>query len=170
MKTQTQHYTLNTPCGTSTLPNVAYMLKEFAYQRPGLDPRDYGHGRDGYNCYRRESAEITRDLNDFKELYYLAVERMGIESLNQALYHRLTTNDGRLTFNVGKCRIEYCTGQYFPTEYRPAAARMLANIIWRSYMEERNANGELIYNTGHEIRTAIKNRRISRRIFTYYFN
>jgi hypothetical protein len=27
-------------------------------------------------------------------------------------------------------RVDYCTGQYFPTEYRAAACAVLATILW----------------------------------------
>jgi hypothetical protein len=35
---------------------------------------------------------------------------------------------GRLTWD-GK-RLDYCAGQYFPTEYRAAACRTLASALW----------------------------------------
>jgi hypothetical protein len=37
---------------------------------------------------------------------------------------------GRLTYNAQKQRFDYCTGQYFPTEYRAAACAVLASVIW----------------------------------------
>lgn len=36
---------------------------------------------------------------------------------------------GRLTYNAQKQRFDYCTGQYFPTEYRAAACAVLASVI-----------------------------------------
>lgn len=66
--------------------------------------------------------------------------------------------------------LEYCTGQYFPTEYRPAANRVLRDLIWASYRDEIEANTpNNVYKNGHEIRKAIK-RRVSRRIARNYFN
>ena len=32
--------------------------------------------------------------------------------------------------NGDKVRIDYCTGQYWPTEYRPAVCRLLSSVIW----------------------------------------
>ncbi len=40
---------------------------------------------------------------------------------------------GRLQFRVrddGKVAVDYCTGQYFPTEYRNAACAVLAMALW----------------------------------------
>jgi hypothetical protein len=131
-------------------------LTKFVNQRPGLDFNDYGD----ISAYRKESAEITRDRNDYFELLSFAFSR--INDLNTKLNEYLERTTGRLTVTSAG-DLEYCTGQYFPTEYRPAANRILANLIWESYLEEN------IYEDGIAIRKAIK-RRVSRRIARYYFN
>ncbi len=33
-------------------------------------------------------------------------------------------------------KIDYCTGQYFPTEYRKAAARLMASVLWTWVREQ----------------------------------
>lgn len=138
-------------------------LTKFVNQRPGLDFANYGE----ISAYRSESAEITRDRTDYFELLSLAFSR--IDSLNEVVTNYLKTSSGRLTMNDAG-NLEYCTGQYFPTEYRPAANRMLANLIFASYRDEIESNTpNNVYKDGNEISKAIK-RRISRRIAKNYFN
>jgi hypothetical protein len=35
-----------------------------------------------------------------------------------------------LTWDSEKQRLDYCTGQYWPTEYRRAACAVLASALW----------------------------------------
>jgi hypothetical protein len=136
-------------------------LTKFVNQRPGLDFCNYGD----ISSYRKESAEITRDRNDYFELLSFAFSR--VDNLEAKLLAYLQSNSGRLSIN-GKGNLEYITGQYFPTEYRPAVNRILSTLIWNDYSNEIE-NGRPVYKDGHEIRKAIK-RRVSRRIARYYFN
>lgn len=128
-------------------------ITKFVNQRPGLEFANYGN----ISAYRQESAEITRDRADFFELLSFAF--IMADNLEQELTDYLTNNSGRLTLKDGE--IEYCTGQYFPTEYRPAACAALRSIIWRHLSNT--------YATGLEIRKAAK-RRLSRRVVKNYFN
>lgn len=137
-------------------------LVKFVNQRPGLDFCNYGD----VSAYRSESREITKDRQDFFELFALASRR--VENLEQKLTEYLTNTSGRLLINKDG-NLEYCTGQYFPTEYRPAANRVLRDLIWNSYRDELTETGEPVYNTGHEIRKAIR-RNVSRRVAKNYFN
>ena len=138
-------------------------LTKFVNQRPGLDFCNYGD----VSAYRSESAEITRDRTDYFELLSLAFSR--INNLNEVTESYLKNSSGRLTINDNG-NLEYCTGQYFPTEYRPAANRMLANLIWASYRDEIEHNSpNNVYKDGNEIRKAIK-RNVSRRVMKNYFN
>jgi hypothetical protein len=148
---------MNTQTQTPETINAAQLLNKFAHQRPGLDPRDYGGGREGWLCYRRESAEITRDLSDFRELYSLAWDILG-DDLPELVSAYLTRSSDRLTLKNDS--LHYITGQYFPTEYRPAASRCLVSLIWRKFAEQ--------YETGDQIRKAIR-RRVSRRVAKNYF-
>lgn len=92
-------------------------LNEFASQRPRLDPRNYGPG----SMYRQESAKITRQLARFQKLFIAAVaEGLPDAVLIDAGEHYYS---GRLTWN-GK-GWDYCTGQYWPTEFRQAACVVL---------------------------------------------
>lgn len=138
-------------------------LTKFVNQCPGLDFSNYGD----VSAYCSESTEITRDRSDYFELLSLAFSR--IDNLNEQLTNYLKNTSGRLKLNDAD-NLEYCTGQYFPTEYRPAANRVLRDLIWASYRDEIEANTpNNVYKNGHEIRKAIK-RRVSRRIARNYFN
>ncbi|MCA6423489.1 MAG: hypothetical protein IM568_11820 [Flavobacterium sp.] len=140
----------------TTRTNAAELLYKFAHQRPRLEYCNYGDP----TSYRRESREITKDLHDFTELFALA--NWKISNLCQKIERYLKSNSGRLTMNE-QGKIEYCTGQYFPTEYRPAASRILVSLLWNQYREDMpNADG-------NEIRKAIQ-KRVSRRVKKYYFN
>lgn len=138
-------------------------LTKFVNQRPGLDFANYGD----VSSYRSEMAEITRDRSDYFELLALAFSRM--DDLNDKVTAYLKNTSGRLTLNEND-QLEYCAGQYFPTEYRPAANRILANLIFASYRDEIEHNSpNPVYKDGHEIRKAIK-RNVSRRLARNYFN
>jgi len=135
-------------------------LIDFVNQRPGLDFANYGDSK----SYNSESREITKDRNDFYELLALALY---CNDLDRNLKQLLEQSNDRLTLKNGN--LEYCAGQYFPTEYRPAACRALVSIIWNSLRTEKDSKGEFIYKDGHEIRKAAK-RNLSRRTANNYFN
>ena len=142
--------------------NTTELLVKFVNQRPGLDYSNYGDP----TSYRSEMREITKDRNDFFELLSLAQRR--IDNFDAELTKYLENTSARLTLKNGK--LEYCTGQYFPTEYRPAANRVLANLIFANYRDEVESNTpNPVYKDGYEIRKAIK-RNLSRRVSKNYFN
>src|SRR5687768_14939242 len=105
-------------------------LVKFVNQRPGLDFSNYGDVK----SYRSEMAEITRDRNDFFELLSFAQRR--IENFDEKLTKYLKETSGRLLLNKND-ELEYCTGQYFCTEYRPAANQVLRSLIWIDYRDEK---------------------------------
>lgn len=109
-------------------------LRVFAHQRPGLEFGNYGDVR----AYRSEMRGITKDLHHFRELA-AAVDARSItaDDLIRAASNRLTIHE-----DGDKVRIEYCTGQYWPTEYRPAACRVLVSALWdywRAYGDDPRA-------------------------------
>ena len=141
--------------------NVVEKLVKFVNQRPGLDFANYGD----VSAYRAESREITNDKHDFFELLSLAQRR--IENFDAKLEKELRNTSGRLTLEGEN--LQYITGQYFCTEYRPAANRVLVSLIWNDYRDEKNADGSMVYRDGHAIRKAIR-RNLSRRVGRLYFN
>ena len=149
--------TTTTPTATV---NALELLSSFVRQRAGLEFCNYGDVK----AYRAEQREITKDLHDFRELFNLYLRR--VDNPNVKLIEYLEKNSGRLTLVNGK--LQYVTGQYFPTEYRPAANRVLSTLIWNDYRDEVE-NGKNVYETGNEIRKALK-RNLSRRVILNYFN
>jgi hypothetical protein len=153
-----------------TTQTTVEQLINFVNQKPGIDPANYysdWRDTDGIKAYRKESREITADRNDFFELLALANVRLG-DSLESKLKFNLEKSSGRLTLKDG--RLEYCTGQYFPTEYRPAANRILSQLIWNDYNSEQLPNEpNPVYKDGHAIRKVLKYK-VSRRVMKNYFN
>lgn len=92
-------------------------LRRFISQRSGIDWRNYGGSREAFmQDYRR----ILRDGRDARVMLRAVIP-------DYALADALKS--GRLTWD-GK-RLEFTACQYFPTEYRAAACRALANALWR---------------------------------------
>ena len=107
---------------------ILHALAAFARQRPGMDPRNYGDWR----AYRRASASVTADLAHFRELLAAGSWRDSITAAD-ILEAARGAYSGRLSIEEepdGSVRISYCTGQYFPTEYRRAACAVLAAALW----------------------------------------
>lgn len=111
-------------------------LYRWIAQRPGLDPRDYirdWSDNDGRATYRSEARSITKDRRHAQALLDYVASRDSITAEDiiaasrNAFSRRLTIeplNDGE------GFSIHYCTGQYWPTEYRRAACAVLASAIW----------------------------------------
>lgn len=148
---------------TTTAPqiDIINLLCKFVDSRPCLDFNDYGD----IKIYRAESREITNDRRDFYEL--LNVARWRVDNLSEKIEDFLKKSNDRLTLEGNK--LQYITGQYFPTEYRPAACRVIKSILWREFMNAKNPDGTNKHETGHDIRKAIK-KLLSRRVSRLYFN
>jgi hypothetical protein len=97
-------------------------LDRFTRQRAGLEFGNYGD----VSAYRSEQRSITRDLHDFRALLSAVSWRTGIDA--DALKESFRAFSGRLTWDGEN--LSYCTGQYFPTEYRKAACAVLASALW----------------------------------------
>ncbi len=116
-------------------PAIAALV-DFAAQNPGLDPRNYfdpkfdrdGNGRAAFN---EERANITADFRRFR----LALAEASQEGVSDAdvIAEAPSAFSGRLEWLCPTTHADlksgigwsYCTGQYFPTEYRKAAATLL---------------------------------------------
>lgn len=103
-------------------------LYTFINQRPGLEPGNYD--REGY-LY--DSRQITKDLHDARVLLTSIRWRDSIdaEALINAARHSWS---GRLEIKPNGS-IDYCTGQYWPTEYRKSVCATLASALrayWRA--------------------------------------
>jgi hypothetical protein len=112
---------------------VFALLKTFAHSRPGIDPRNYGD----WKSYRSESRSITQDLHRFRELYRAAHWRTFTP---EQIRDGFRAYSGRLDLIEDEhgrpVRLEYCTGQYYPTEFRKAAAAVIASMLWDQRRED----------------------------------
>lgn len=131
---------------------IISLLSAFAEQRPGLDPRNYityGNNREGRRAYRAESRSITRDLHHARILLS-AVSRAQSMTLD-TLKGAFRAFAGRLTLrDDGK--LDYCTGQYWPTEYRRAVCAVCAAALWDHYRDSYAAAARKGESPGDAIR------------------
>lgn len=104
---------------------IVAALDAFIRQRPGLEFGNYGD----WTAYRSEVRSIGKDLQHARALlrYVEWHDSITAEMILSA------AQSGRLSIKVegDKVRVDYCTGQYWPTEYRPAVCRLLSTVIWR---------------------------------------
>jgi hypothetical protein len=136
-------------------------LYVFINKRPQLEFNNYGDRQ----SYMRESRAITKDLHHARTLLR-ALRLSDSITAEDIISASRTAFSGRLTINVtndGLVNIDYCTGQYFPTEYRKAVAAICASTLWTFY---RNECG---YATSDRIRQAAQ-RGLGRTIARHYFN
>jgi hypothetical protein len=112
---------------TPTRDQIINLLDAWIRQRPGLEWCNYGDWKN----YRAELRSITKDLHDARELLR-AVELSSITA--QEILSAFRAFSGRLQIEAankaGEYRLDYCTGQYWPTEYRKAAAAVLSQALW----------------------------------------
>jgi len=105
-------------------------LRSWINQRPGLEHANYGDP----SAYRSEVRSIGQDLQHARELLAAVAWRDGITDKDLIDASRRAFS-GRLTIDTSSgVSIDYCTGQYWPTEYRRAAAAVLASALheyWR---------------------------------------
>ncbi len=103
---------------------IVLALSAWVSQRPGLDYGNYGD----VSSYRAELRSIGKDLQHARALINYVAWRDSItaEMILDA------AKSGRLSIVVkgDTVAIDYCTGQYWCTEYRPAVCRLLSSVIW----------------------------------------
>ena len=131
-------------------------LRKFVAQRSGIEWGNYGGSREAFmGDYRR----ILRDGKDARAmLRYIA----GRDSITGAMLEQCLT--GRLSYREGA--IEYITGQYFPTEYRRAVCRALAECVWNWLWQSAKGCASSLQGN---IRNAAK-RELGRGIAARWFN
>ena len=120
-------------------------LRTFVNQRPGLDFGNYGDA----SAYRAEMRTITKSRADaLSMINYIAWhDSISIDDIIEASRRAFS---GRLTIN-SDFTIDYCTGQYWPTEYRHTVACVLANVLWHYFSTNLgdSANGNAIRKAAH---------------------
>lgn len=136
-------------------------LEKWIKQRPKLDPANYGLAQGqtpdrkqwfaAWKSYRAELRDISKDrkraMTALREARFLAPQKP------ELLADAFRSFSGRLAWNG--LELEYCTGQYFPTEYRKAAASVLETYIadWRRWYASENPQS-FTYYTVDDVREA----------------
>lgn len=115
-------------------------LYKWTAQRPGLEFVNYGD----VSAYRAEMRRITRQRRDAEALIRYCEIRDSItaDDLRGAL------SSGRLTWaedGKGGGSLDYCTGQYWPTEYRAAVSRALSGLLWARFRDDASEGWTVEY-------------------------
>jgi hypothetical protein len=140
-------------------PTIIAALDKWIRQRPGLEFGNYGN----MSSYRSEIHSISRDLRDARAMLRYIEWHASITAamIMDAAKHSYS---GRLLFvtrDDGTVTIDYCTGQYWPTEYRRAVCAVLSSVIWawlRSNLGD-SCTGDMIRKTAkRELETSIARR------------
>lgn len=113
---------------------VIAALRAWVKQRPGLEFGNYGD----ISAYRSELRGITKDRHQAETMLHAIEWNDSItgEMIVEAAKHAYS---GRLSIEQrpdGKLAIDYCTGQYWPTEYRRAVCAVLSSVLWAHWREE----------------------------------
>lgn len=134
-------------------------LLRFVNQRSGIDGRNYGGSRE---AFMGDYRPMLKHGQQARELLRQVSLRESITAKD--LLKASRAYSGRLQFEKrpdGQVRIDYTTGQYFPTEYRKAACAVLSQALWDYWATDAK--------DGAEIRKIAK-RELGRAIARTWFN
>lgn len=115
-------------------------LVNFASQNSGMNRADYGFDRNGSQAYREESRAIGQDWRRFMQSVAVAIGE-GVTD-KDVLAAAPGAYSGRLEWKGDHWN--YCSGQYFATEYRKAAACVIESalqIVRRTRLAQLEARG-----------------------------
>ena len=116
---------LNTNAAATERGAILAALTKFACQKPGLEYGNYGNRA----AYRAEVRAITATLHDARDLLRAVDMHAGISAAD--IKEGFGAYCGRLSWD-GK-KLDYCTGQYWPTEYRNAVCAVLTRVLWEFF-------------------------------------
>ena len=119
---------------TLTKQTIIDSLRRFARQRPGLEYGNYGDPV----AYRAELRSITKDLSEAQRMLR-AIELRDSITAEDLLQAARGAFSGRLSIDPATGAIDYCTGQYWPTEYRRAVCAVCASALWSYWRDSASA-------------------------------
>jgi hypothetical protein len=130
-----------------TQQNIITALRAFIAQRSGIEFENYQSGdwKSTRAAFMGDYRQILRAGRDARVLLVAVSGRDSITAENILAATRAYSGRLQIEDKDGSVRVDYCTGQYFPTEYRNAACAVLAMALWDYAL----ASG---YKTGNEIR------------------
>ena len=138
-----------------------HALGDFVVQRPNFDLCNY----DSMSSYRSDYRPVLQARHDYFLLAHVVDTWLHNDADKFVAF--LDNQNSRLQY-TGKSW-DYSVGQYFPTEYRVAACRLLANFLWQRFRDETREDGTKVYADGHALRKAFK-LKFGKRIQELYFN
>lgn len=131
-----------------TLPQLVDLLRAFINARPGFDPANYFGAPEAYRADARTAQQQRHDALRMLvvfECHAFPPRSAYAGEYLQALLDQLRR--GRLNLREttpGRSALEYCAGQYYPTEYRGAACRVLAGALWDVQRETLQREGKTV--------------------------
>ena len=145
----------------TTKESILATLYKFTARRAGLEFANYGD----ITAYRAEQRSNTKDRHHAEALLAYVARR---DSITAADIIKASEGafSGRLSITTDgdKVSIDYCTGQYFPTEYRRAVCAVAASAIWNRLREDAGQGA-----TGDDIRRAAR-RELGNSLARRWFN
>lgn len=159
-----------------TKETILTLLDRFNRQRPGLEYGNYGD----LATYRAELRGIARDKREADRLME-AVARSGMSA--ETLRDGFRAYSGRLSLerapeggdknsrrhSVNGWQLDYCVGQYWPTEYRRAVAAVCAAALWEYHRDDYAAAAKPGESAGDAIRRCFR-REFGRAMASRWFN
>ncbi len=126
---------------------IIQAIRAFVAQRSGIQFADYQSGdwKASREAFFGDYRPILRAGRDARVLLAAVSGRDGITAENIIEATRAYCGRLQLKAKGDAVAVEYCTGQYFPAEYRNAACAVLATALW----EYARAQG---YETANDIR------------------
>ena len=107
--------------------NIINALEAWVDQKPCLSFADYGDNK----YYQQDYRGILQAKHDF----YTILRQVELRDSLTAddLIKGFDSFSGRLSIaedDDQNIKLDYCTGQYWPTEYRSAACAVVASALW----------------------------------------
>ena len=106
-------------------------IRKWLRQRPGMEFGNYGD----WSAYRAELRGITKDLHQAETMLQAITWRDSITA-DDIIAASVGAYSGRLTIDPSTLAIDYCVGQYWPTEYRRAVCSVLSSVLWAHWRQE----------------------------------
>ena len=132
---------MTTTADKLTRAELLQRLERFIAQRPGFDFANYGDAA----SYRADARTATRQLNDARAMLSALSWR---DYITADMIRAKLRSSGRLRL-LDNGALDYCTGQYWPTEYRAGACRVLASLLWDAWRDDMpapDADGKVAHN------------------------
>ena len=121
-----------------TKAQIIEAMRRFINQRSGIDYRNYAGGdwKESREAFNGDYRPILKHGRQARQLLRAVELRDSITA--EMILAATRAYCGRLQIEVkdDEVRVDYCTGQYFPTEYRSAACAVLATVLWDYWRED----------------------------------